>query len=185
MITSEWTVIAYPQKNIKITKDEVVQERLVRKYVEYWFNIHKNNQMNEALWQKCDVKECNNPEQYEPKNLRCSLFCTSDRELFLRFTNNILPEYRNRINQKSETVTVKQQMISPPSKQILAMPPQEDMTYVWQSYVTLESSVNKTFEVLVFVELGYDKEGNYPATLGYYVKDFNAYNNVEILCEGF
>jgi len=169
-LTSEWTVVAYPEKDIKITRDKIIQETLVRNYVIYWFSINKNNMINEAMWQQCEPSDCENPDQYNPKNYKCTLFCNSSEELFQQFYNKVLPEYRDRINQASEVINVVSQLITPPTDN-------NNKTFVWQSYVTLESSVNKLFNVLAFVELGYNP-GTHPATLGYYVKDFNAYRIV-------
>lgn len=174
-ITSEWTVIAYPEKTIKFTKDEIIQEKLVRNYVDYWFTITKNDKRNESLWQKCNPDDCKAPNQYEPQNYKCALYCASSDKLFEQFTDKILPEYRGRVDQASEVISVKSQLIT--------MPPvlysNQDMckrgkTNLLQSYITLESSVNGLFNVLAFVEIGCE-QGMHPATLGYYVKDFNSY----------
>lgn len=166
-ITSDWTVVAYPEKTKKIVTTEIVQENLVRNYVEYWFTIDKDNAVNESLWQKCPNTACEALEQYDPTNKICALFCLSGQDLFQQFTEKIVPEYRARIQQKSETIRVVSQLITPPAKN-------QGATNVWQSYAELDSSLNGRFSVLIFIELGYDKK-MHPATLGYYVKDFNSY----------
>lgn len=171
-MTSDWSIVAYPEKNVKITQDNVIQENLVRNYVTHWFSISKNSAINESRWQECVLSDCDDADQYNPKNYRCALFCDSSSELFRRFHNDILPEYRGRVEQASETITVKSQLITPP-----AIKDKNNKSGLWQSYVELESSVNKKFNVLVFIELGYEP-GTHLSTLGYYVKDFNAYRMV-------
>ena len=167
-MTSDWTVVAYPEKTRKITTDEIIQENLVRKYVEYWFNINRDNAINESLWKVCENHDCNSLEQYDPMNKQCALFCSSGSEIFQQFTEKIIPEYRARIEQKSETMRVVSQLITPPVQT-------ETGPNIWQSFATIDSSLNGRFSVLVFLELGQDKKGKYSANLGYYVKDFNAY----------
>lgn len=167
-MTSDWTIFAYPEKTRKITSGEIIQENLVRKYVEYWFNINTDQAVNESLWKMCENNDCNSLEQYDPMNKQCALFCSSGSELFHKFTEKIIPEYYARIEQKAETMRVISQLITPPAYA-------ESASNVWQSFATIDSSLNGRFSVLIFLELGQDKKERYPANLGYYIKDFNAY----------
>ena len=166
-MTADWSVVAYPEKEREISLKEITQENLVRKYVEHWFSIHKNNFINESLWGECSDTDCEMPEQHDPTNKKCALFCSSVPELFKQFTNKIVPEYRARMEQKSETMKVVSQIITPPATE-------KNAPNVWQSFATIDSSLNGRFNVLVFLELGLE-DGKHPATLGYYVKDFNSY----------
>lgn len=168
-LTSDWTVVAYPQKlqstssvTKEISVDYFAQDDLVRKYVEYWFTIDKNYVENESLWQQCSADDCIAPEQFDPTNKKCTLFCLSSKELFEQFTTVIVPEYRARMT--DETMKIEPQTITKDSS----------IDGLWQYYGTVTSSVRGIFNVLVFVELGH-QPGKYPATLGYYVKGFNAY----------
>lgn len=171
--TSDWSVVAYPEQKRAISLKEITQENLVRKYVEYWFSITKNDFVNNILWQTCSDTDCEQPEQYDPKNKKCALFCSSGTELFEQFTTKIVPEYRARVEQNAETMLVVSQLITPPASG-------KNVPNIWQSSAVIDSSVYGRFSVLVFVEL--DKEdGKHPATLGYYVKDFNSYRTFENL----
>ncbi len=165
-ITADWTVIAYPEKDREITATELVQENLVKKYVEYWFNIEKNSLANEALWQRCSEADCAS-EQFNPTIKKCALFCSSASDLFQNFVDNVVPRYRAKTTQNSETVQVIWQMITPPAKG-------RAVSNLWQSIVTLYSSVDGYFDAVAFIELDqqYDK---YPATFGWFVKNFNSY----------
>ncbi len=166
--TADWSIAAYPEDTSKITTNQIIQENLVRKYVEYWFNINKDYSLNEALWKTCTNRDCDSLERYDPMDMQCALYCSSGTELFQQFTEKIIPEYRDRIEQESETMHVVAQLITPPSQA-------ENTSNIWQSFATIMSSKNGMANVLVFLELGQDKKGKYPANSGYYVQDFNAY----------
>ena len=166
-ITSDWTVVAYIQDNQKIATNTIVQETLVANYVDYWFSIYKNNEINEEMWQPCKPTDCDKVNQYMPGNHKCALFCTSDKDLFNKFTSDVLPEYRNRVNEASETIRVVSRLLTPPT-----IP--DENGGLWQAYVVLESSVNQRFEVLAFIDIA-KQVGTHASTMGYYVKDFNAY----------
>ena len=167
-LTSDWTISAYPESTSKITTNQIIQENLVRKYVEYWFSINKDNSVNESLWKTCTDRDCDSLERHDPMNLQCALYCSSSTELFKQFTEKIIPEYQDRIEQESETMHVVAQLITPPAQA-------ESASNIWQSFATIMSSKNGIVNVLVFLELGQDKKGKYPANFGYYVQDFNAY----------
>jgi hypothetical protein len=166
-ITNEWTVIAYPGKDFKdtINQYQIVQEKLVYDFVDDWFTISQDNKANDARWQKCDIDNCSNPEQYNPFNAECSLFCKSDEKLFDLFASKVLPEYRARLKQKSERWSVGRKNIIPNYT--------SENGGFWQVFVPVYSTVNGWFNVLVFVTIARSTD-SYPATLGYYVQDFNA-----------
>ena len=169
LLTSDWSVVVYPKKEREVSLNQIAQEALVRRYVEYWFSINRDPWVNENLWKKCSDSDCEKAEQYDPTNKICALFCSSDEELFEQFTKKIAPEYRARIEQTSETMWVEAvPFITPPATG-------KNATNVWQVYAIVNSSVKGKFDVFVFLELG-KEDGKHPATLGYYVKDFNAYN---------
>jgi len=166
--TNEWSVVTYPGKNRnnKIEQYQIIQEKLVADYVTNWFTISKNETDNDIRWSECSVEECSLPEQFNPTNTECALYCVSDTELYSRFVQDVLPEYTARIHQASETWHVVNSNIIP----ILV---RENFGY-WQVYANIHSSVSGYFNVLVFVDINRDTD-LYPVTLGYYVKDFNAY----------
>ena len=171
--TFDWDVVAYLDKVEKVTPSRIIQETIVKKYVQNWFNITRFNALNESLWQECTQNDCAQPEQFDPTNGKCALFCDSSPELFHQFTTKILPEYRIRSSQDAETVIVYDWLFIPPAKHDACLPSNIDQC-LWHAYLKLNSSVRGKFEVLVFIELGYE-DGMHPATLGYYVKDFNSY----------
>lgn len=166
--TDEWTVVTYPYKNLNdtIEQTQVIQEKLVSDFVTNWFTVSKDTKVNNMRWNECVIEDCSAPEQFNPKNINCALYCASGEELYKHFQKKILPEYRERIKQRSERWTVEKMDITP--------------TYVgekggnWQVFVSINSNINKTFNVLAFVTVA-RADDFYPATLGYYIKDFDSY----------
>lgn len=168
LFTNEWNVIAYPGKNTKETlqRYQVIQEKLVSNYVINWFSISKNPETNESRWNECSSDDCYSPEQYNPENINCALYCTSEDKLFQQFKTKVAPEYMALIKDRNETWTVGNMMIT-------ATDISEDKSS-WQVYATIHSSSVGNFNVLSFIEI--ERDANmYPATLGYFVKDFNSY----------
>jgi hypothetical protein len=176
-ITEDWTVVAYPgEKEKPIPQYHYIQEKLVHDFVKDWFTISADMDLNEQVWEKCSVEECNNPEQFNPNNKICALSCKSSAPVFAEFEKKVLPNYRARIaeaNEKwsissrgsSKGILINQNMVSENSSK-------------WQVYTIVNSSVFGNFSVLIFVDI--EREiGKYPATFGYYINQFNAYRIVQ------
>ena len=167
-LTDEWTVVAYPKtENVKsVEQYQIIQEKIVSDFVANWFTISKNQFENNARWNKCDSVKCALPEQYNPYNKECALFCVSSDDLFKQFSQKVKPEYAARIDQASETWTVTKQDIVP----YYVTPDASG----WQVYIEIQSSISGIFNVLAFVDVKRATE-THPATLGYYIEDFNSY----------
>ena len=167
-LTDEWSVITYPgrDKERKIEQYQIIQEKIVSDFVTNWFTISTNQFENAMRWKKCTVDECGDPQQYNPQNVNCTLFCTSNEKLFEQFAAKVAPEYSARIAQASETWTIKKRDIVPYVVNVSAS--------AWQVYIKIHSSISGDFDVLTFVKVARDPE-THPATLGYYIEDFNAY----------
>lgn len=166
--TNEWSVVTYPGKNSnnKIEQYQIIQEKLVADFVTNWFTISADAKDNEARWGECSTEECSLPDQFNPNNTDCALYCASDIQLFNDFVSYVLPEYTARIQQASETWRVVNTNIIP---NIV-----NEKYGSWRVYANVHSSVSGYFNVLIFVDV-YRSNDSYPATFGYYVKDFNAY----------
>ena len=167
-LTDEWTVVAYPkEKNEKsVEQYQIIQEKIVSDFVTNWFTISKRQSENDARWEKCDAVKCNAPEQYNPNNIECALSCVSGDDLFNQFSKKIRPEYTARIDQASETWTVNKMDIVPYYVTMGAS--------AWQIYIEIQSSISGIFNVLAFIEVKQTPDA-YPATMGYYIEDFNSY----------
>ena len=167
-ITNEWNVVTYPNKESSgVTQQyQIVQEKLVNDYVMNWFTISKNQTINEKRWQRCDAEDCDLPEQFRPNNLECFLFCNSSSELFTQFETKVKNEYLARVDERSEEWSVE-------IKNIMLNSINENGGF-WQVYFVVYSTINGPFDVLAFVKTARSLD-SHPATLGYYIEDFNAY----------
>ena len=165
--TEEWSVITYPDKNEKesVHQYQIVQEKLVSDFVTNWFTISGDTQINEARWQQCDAEECLQSEQINPDNIKCAISCKSDANVFEEFTENVLPDYRNYAGGAGKW-TVERMLITPNDV--------NETSGVWQVVVSVRPSMSASFNALVFITIEQDLN-KYPATLGYYIKNFNSY----------
>lgn len=168
-ITEDWTVVAYPGERTKpVPQYQYIQEKLVHDFVKDWFTISEDMGTNERLWKKCSVNECKNPEQFNPNNKICAISCKSDASVFADFETKVLPNYQARIDQAHEKwsvspkgLLINQNLISENSSR-------------WQVNVIVNSSIMGNFNVFIFIDVERDVD-SYPATFGYYIKQFNAY----------
>lgn len=168
--TEEWTVVAYPGKNKKesVQQYQIMQEKLVHDFVTNWFTISGNKNLDENRWQDCDVEDCTQPKQFNPENIYCAISCKSDSLVYKEFTEKILPQYRT-LTQASGRWTVGPMLITPIDV--------NQASGTWQVYATIYSNKTTAFDVLVFITIERDQT-KYPATLGYYIKNFNSYRVV-------
>ena len=166
-ITDEWNVVTYPDETQKpMNQYKIIQEKLINDFVINWFTISKDKQINDARWMECTIEECGDPEQFNPNNTTCALACKSSSDVFQEFQNNVLPIYNAMINQADETWRITR-------KQFMPVIVSENGGQ-WQMYATVQSAVMGQFSVLAFIDVARDIK-LYPATFGYYVKQFNSY----------
>ncbi len=164
--TDDWVVVAYPEESKTVSQYRYVQEKLINDFVVNWFTISEDTEKNELRWYDCSVEECKAAEQFNPSNIKCAISCNSDKNVFTDFQKKVLPDYRAMINIANETWTVKNKSFTP-----IIVSENEGK---WQVYVSVNSKVMGEFKILIFADIARDIN-NYPATFGYYVKQFNAY----------
>lgn len=168
-VTEDWNVIAYPgEKEKPIPQYQYIQEKLVHDFVKDWFTISGDMETNENIWAKCSTDECKDSQQFNPTNKKCAISCKCDSTVFDDFEKNVIPNYRARISQANEKWSVSQKglLISPA---IIT-----ENNSKWQVYTAVNSSVMGNFDVLIFIDVERDTD-LYPATFGYYIKQFNSY----------
>lgn len=165
--TEEWNVVSYPKHTKeKIQQYKVIQEKLVRDYMTDWFTITNDKESNDLRWKKCQISDCTDSKQFNPDNLECSIACKSGMSLFEDFSKIVLPEYRARVETGGETWNVKWMMITQNKA--------SEQSGKWQVFAVVVSNISGPFNVLAFVDIDRNVK-TYPANLGYYVKNFNAY----------
>ena len=165
--TDEWVVVAYPKEEKTMSQYEYIQEKLVNDFFITWFTISDNAQVNEARWQECSAEECVNAEQFNPMNITCAISCKSDVAVYREFVEKVLPDYRAMIEMKNETWTVQHKTTI---TKIMA----SENAGKWQVDAVINSKVMGDFRVFMFIDVARE-ENRYPATFGYYIKQFNAY----------
>jgi hypothetical protein len=166
-ITDEWNIVAYPNETHKPKQRyEFMQEKLVNDFIINWFTISNNKEINESRWMECSVDECKDAEQFNPENTLCALMCKCDSAVFKEFNTNVLPLYNAIVNDGAETWRVVGKMFTP----VVVL---ED-TGKWQVHAVIQSSKRGYFEILGFIDIARNTD-LYPATFGYYVKQFNSY----------
>lgn len=165
--TDEWTVITYPGKSKKETihQYQIVQEKLVRDFVANWFTISKESSVNDMRWQDCKIEDCASSNQFNPDNLECAIYCKSDPSVFEVFSENVLPEYREYAN-SGGAWTVGPMLITPNTV--------DKNGGTWQVVVSVQPAMSAPFNALAFITIEQDAN-RYPASLGYYIKEFNSY----------
>lgn len=166
-ITDEWNIIAYPNESKQpIEQYKIIQEQLADDFVLNWFTISNDKQINESRWESCSIEECSLPEQFNSQNTNCALACRCSAEVFKEFTTKVLPTYKEITAQSPEVWQVKKQFTP-----IIV----SENSGKWQVYATVISTTRKQkFDVLGFIDIARDVD-SYPATFGYYVKQFNSY----------
>ena len=168
-ITDEWSVVAYPDEFKKpMQQYQIIQEKLVNDFVTDWFTISNNANINESRWSKCSVDECDLPEQYDPTNTECAISCKCSADVFKEF-HMVSQQYKEIENTDTWRVL---------GMQILPITVSENASS-WQVYAIIQTSnasmMKRVFNVLVFMDIARNTDGSYPATFGYYVKQFNSY----------
>ena len=167
-LTDEWAVVTYPKDTREKTIEtyQIVQEKIVSDFVTNWFTISKNQTINMARWKECDAADCTEPDQYDPQNTECVLYCMTSADLFTQFSRKVAPEYAARVKQASETWAVEKIDILPYFVNTDAS--------AWQAYIKIHSNISGHFNVLGFINIKRAQDGH-PSTLGYYIEDFNSY----------
>lgn len=168
-VMEEWNVVSYPDEHKKpIPQYQYIQQKLVNDFAKDWFTISTDPDINNDIWQKCSLEECNSPQQFNPENKYCALSCKSAESVFDVFMKKVLPDYKARIDQANEIWDVSNEVISSKPEKI-----SQDASK-WLVRINVKSSVNGNFRVLAFIEI--ERNVNlYPATFGYYVSKFNSY----------
>lgn len=167
-LTNDWNVIAYQDKanSSKVQQYQIIQEKLVNDYVTNWFTISSDESVNNKRWETCDETDCEATNQLNPSNSKCLMYCMSGDSVFKDFLENIVPEYKERLAQGNETWELKKLLIT-------ASNASEDHG-IWQVYAEIHSSINNSFNVLIFIDVARDTN-KHPATLGYYIEKFSSY----------
>lgn len=163
-LTGQWTVVGHRHGTREITHARALQESLIYDFTNNWFTIYSDDKKNDIMWSKCDRKtDC---VRRGKLNLRCALYCDMSDDMFGTFNNSIMPQYNMRYTSGERWNVVS----------VFAMPgiTLNSKGGDWTVYARINSNISGTFNIIAYVSVGYDI-AQHQNTMGYYVKNFNAY----------
>lgn len=165
-ITGAWTVVGHNHGERSISANRAMQESVIAKFTKNWFAISVNQNENEDMWYGfADRAECNTDNRPD----KAQIFCSTSEELYNYFTYTTVPEYQERIA-AGETWSVDVNNIY-----LNETADVTDNGGTWRMITQIDSNLSGAVQIMAYITLGRDIE-KYPATLGFYVTDFNAYN---------
>jgi len=177
-ITGNWEIVEPVYSQNKLSINELAQMSTVNKFVQDWFYISPDTQSNDVRWTPCTDAECNDSNNVLYGGKECVLYCMSGKDLFKTFSDNIVPDYRERAAHgqywfiKPETIRIT------PAGEISAT------RGIWRVDATVMSNVGD-FQILAYANVEQSTptnnatDGAYPMnfvqTQGFRVTTFNSY----------
>ena len=165
-INDEWQIITAgnEQPEIEMTANQVLQESVVWKFVQDWFTISNDDDVNANLWDtSCSRADCDTADASQP----CKIQCATSDNLFIRFQEKVLPTYEKIANSGEQWAPdVDSIRISPVGSII-------DAGGTWRVQMVVNTG-NENMDIMAYAKVAQNKK-SYPKTMGYYIADFNAY----------
>jgi hypothetical protein len=188
---AEWKIVGKSGNSAEYPAEWLMQESVASNFVRNWFKISTYPAENEAAWKLCDRMDCGLQSELGFDARECAIYCASGDELFSRFSQEVLANYKNRadngeiwridenktfiahsgkISEQGGTWRINATVIS----QIC--PPETDAGDAQPAAACNAEKLPaaESFKISVFIKIARNKN-NYPKTLGFYVADFNAY----------
>ncbi len=165
--TGLWSIVGHHHMR-EMPAVRTMQESVVAKFAVNWFSISATESENTARWQSCDATTCASDEYIARSDRMCAISCATSGELFNRFIYDVVPDYTARVA-AGETWRI--------DMDTLIITPDGEITErggAWRISAQITSNLVGTIDVLAFATTAREV-GSYPATLGFYVQDFNAY----------
>lgn len=168
-INDQWQIIkpTGEQPEIEMTGNQIIQQSLVWKFVQQWFTISPDTDENEKVWKtSCARTDCDGTDTSN----NCAIFCDTSDALFIRFKNDILPEYKKSVTAHEYWVPDVKTIRVTPIGNIM------DAGGTWRVQMSVKTSAQKNINIIAYAKVARDtKTHTNPKTLGYYIADFNAY----------
>jgi hypothetical protein len=163
-----WAVVGHDGGTPEYSINYTMQESLAGNFVKSWFTISESHDANLAAWKQCDRTTCVSGDELMFGSRECSIYCNTGDDLFSDFYYNILPDWEKRESNGTTWSVRDDDMRITPAGVI------NENGGTWRISATILDNNGKTFNVMAFLKIA--KNNNYhPATLGFYVADFNAY----------
>ena len=165
-INDEWQIITPggERPEIQMTADQAFQESVVWKFVQDWFTISTNNDINENLWDaSCSRADCDTSDASTP----CKIQCATSDNLFIRFQEQVLPTYEKIADNKQQWMPIVESIRITPVGNI------SSAGGTWRVQMMV-NAIDENMGIMAYAKVAQNKK-SYPKTMGYYIADFNAY----------
>jgi hypothetical protein len=161
---ASWTAISDNKTGrLEYPAFRAIQEAAIGNFAKMWFRISGDQEENEANWCRCDRAKC-----FGDAAPRCSVCCAAGDTLFASFSEIVNGDYRARAAGGEEW------RLDDDSIRAVPVGSESEAGGLWRLTASLETGGGRGRKIEAFVRTAKAGEG-YPATLGYYITDFNAY----------
>lgn len=170
--TGEWYLVKSADTDTQktVTYYEAIQQSVIGKFTQYWFTISKNNDDNINRWEKCDrQKICNSIDRIYQSDRECSFYCLAGDTLFNKFTQDIVPLYKNSVS-VGEQWTLDSTTLEITKYENTVT----EQGGIWTIRAKVSSNINGVFDILGFVVVSQNMDA-YSKSFGYYISEFNTY----------
>lgn len=164
----EWSIIGHDHGRRTVSAMYAMQESLVGKYIRSRFTISASGPENESVWSACDrTSDCTTTGNSTTR-ASCALFCAGTDDVFRKFMEDVVPNYRDR------AASGERWGVDTSSIQIRSGGGVNENGGMWRAVFRVVSNMDATMTVVAYVKIARNPR-EYPATLGFFVADFNAY----------
>ena len=148
------------------TSAQIFQQSLIWHFTQNWLNISSDADTNSDVWNiDCKREYCLSDDNDGQK---CAIYCASGSDLLTKFRETVLPQYQSYEAQNTTWTVVPESMRIEPVGRITPN------GGTWQVQVTVLTGGTGAMDIVAYAKVAYSIK-YYPATMGYYVFDFNAY----------
>jgi hypothetical protein len=166
--TGEWSVIGERRGPHDVLSVNIaMQESVAFNFARQWFQITGDENTDAVNWCQCDRVRCAYTQATGAD--QCFLCCASEARLHRKFIEEIVPGFRARA-ESGERWTLRHESVV-----ISSIGPVTDSGGLWRINAVLISNMTRPRDIEIYVRIARN-ETLYPATLGYHVVDFNAFN---------
>jgi len=166
-INDEWTVVR-PGADVpqyEMTAPQAVQQSIVWNFVQQWFTISNDDDINAALWDTtCKRSDCDTDDATTP----CQIFCATGDDLFRRFKENVLPTYEKYADSGEYWTPVHDSINITPVGGV------NDVGGTWRVQMSISIVGGKQMNILAYAKVAKNPK-IHAGDFGYYIADFNAY----------
>lgn len=168
-INDQWRIVMAGDSppTLNMTDAQLFQQSLVWRFTRNWFSIFRNQDRNAAIWEKeCRREQCT-ADVGDMRN--CALFCAASDDLFYRFSENVLPEYKALESAGVTWFPVAESIRIDPVGHVS----NDGGTWRVQATILTDGATN-AMDIIAYATVARNTK-YYPKTWGYFINNFNAY----------